>query len=67
MSNSFKRTEDLHKEIKNLLTLSQEYLTIGKIIPDNPHHDWVNRRDEADDEFKKYMPIGGKKINIDPM
>ena len=29
-------------------------------IPDNPHHDWVNRRDEADDEFRNHMPMGSK-------
>ena len=29
-------------------------------IPDNSHHDWVNRRDEADDEFRNHKPMGSK-------
>ena len=31
-----------------------------EVIPDNPHHDWVNRRDKADEEFKKHMHMGNK-------
>ena len=31
-----------------------------KAIPDNPHHDWVNQRDKADEEFKNHTPMGIK-------
>ena len=56
------KTEDLHKEIEKVNSIAG--IPDWEIIPDNPHHDWVNRRDESDDEFKKYMAIGGKNINV---
>ena len=52
------KTEDLHKEIKNVNSIAG--IPDWEIIPDNPHHDWVNRRDEADDEFRNHMPMGSK-------
>ena len=52
------KTEDLHKEIKNISSIART--PDWEIIPDNPHHDWVNRRDEADDEFRNHMPVGSK-------
>ena len=52
------KTEDLHKEIKNISSIAGT--PDWEIIPDNPHHDWVNRRDEADDEFRNHMPMGSK-------
>ena len=52
------KTEDLHKEIKNISSIART--PDWEFIPDNPHHDWVNRRDEADDEFRNHMPVGNK-------
>ena len=52
------KTEDLHKEIENVNSIAG--IPDWEIIPDNPHHDWVNRRDEADDEFRNHMPMGSK-------
>ena len=52
------KTEDLHKEIENVNSIAGT--PDWDIIPNNPHHDWVNRRDEADDEFRNHMPMGNK-------
>ena len=55
------KTEDLHKEIENINSIAGT--PDWEIIPDNPHHDWVNRRDESDDEFRNHMPMGSKEAN----
>ena len=55
------KTEDLHKEIENVNSIAGT--PDWEIIPNNPHHDWVNRRGEADDEFRNHMPMGIKKRN----
>ena len=48
--------------ISNASSISGIPILDWEIIPDNLHHDWVNRRDEADEEFKKHMPMGSKDM-----
>ena len=48
----------MHKEIESIGSISK--IPDWEVIPNNPHHDWVNRRDEANEEFKNHMPMGSK-------
>ena len=52
------KTEDKQQEVGNIGSVAG--ISDWEIIPDNPYHDWVNRRGNINEEFKKHMSMGSK-------
>ena len=52
------KTEDKHKEIGNIGSIAGIF--DWEVIPENPHHDWINIRGKDDKEFETHMPMGSE-------